>query len=225
MFPREEVRCQEAGYGRYDIRCQKTIGDNSKAIIIEVTAVALTVKTRLTRKKKTKIQLEMDMEVQLLAAMNQLEERQYYSSLESHIPTVHEFGICFAGKLCVVGSRTQARGDSAMDWVVAPTKVSGAHFKQKDINEQKVVKRVEEVLEENDLKKLQQHHATSPPTSHTSRSTSRGPPHHSSPRRPSSCPNPSRSSSRNTTKPASPEKGQGDCSSQAMCDYSVLDSH
>jgi len=78
---------QEAGYGRYDTRCQKTIGGNSKAIIIELRAVPLTVRTRIARKKKTEIQLEKDMEVQLLAAMNQLEERQYYSSLESHITT------------------------------------------------------------------------------------------------------------------------------------------
>jgi len=139
---------QEAGHGRYDIRCQQTIGDNSKAIIIELKAVPLTVRTRIARRKRTKKQLEKHMEVQLLAAMNQLEERQYYSSLESHITTVHEYGICFAGKLCVVGSRTRTRGDSAMDWVVAPTKVSGAHFEQKDINERKVVEEVEEVLEE-----------------------------------------------------------------------------
>jgi len=56
-----------------------------------------------------------------------------------------------------------------MDWVVAPTKVSGAHFEQKDISEQKVVNRVEEALEENDLEKLQQHHATSPRLAHLRR--------------------------------------------------------
>jgi len=57
---------------------------------------------------------EKDMEVQRLAAMNQLEERRYYSSLESHITTVS-----VSPASCVVGSRTRTRGDSEMSEIGA----------------------------------------------------------------------------------------------------------
>jgi hypothetical protein len=61
---------------------------------------------------------------------------------------VHEFGICFAGKLCVAGSRTRRRAGAGAAWTVETHNVPSAQFQKSELDEQQYDPTVEERLEE-----------------------------------------------------------------------------
>jgi hypothetical protein len=138
---------KEAGYGRYDIRCWPTHKDHPVEIIIELKAVSLSKKNKnQNRVMKTKEELERHMDQQLKIAMDQLNDRQYYRKSQNYVTTVHEFGICFAGKLCIIGSRTRTRDET--DWTVEGDTFPGAQFQEGDVTMQEFNAIEEEQLEE-----------------------------------------------------------------------------
>jgi len=140
---------KEAGYGRYDIRCSPSLQNHPIAIIIELKAVSLSKKNKSKKRvKKTKEELETHMGRQLTIAMDQLESRKYYCKSPAYITTVHEFGICFAGRLCATRSRTRKRAEVGGDWTVEDHSVSSAQFEESELNEQRYDLAVEERLEE-----------------------------------------------------------------------------
>jgi hypothetical protein len=142
---------KEVGYGRYDIRCWPTHRDHKTEIIIELKAVSLSKKSKNRRVKKSKKELEKYMNGQLETTMEQLESRAYYLQSREYVTTVHEFGICFAGKLCVVGSRTRTReGTDGAGWTVTKWTTPGAQFQKSEFQRQTFDTTVEEELEKRD---------------------------------------------------------------------------
>jgi hypothetical protein len=139
---------KEAAYGRYDIRCWSPLRELQTEIIIELKAVSLSKKQKNKRVKKTKEELEKHMGQELNTAMEQLESRAYYLTAGEQVTTVHEFGICFAGKLCVVGARTRIKDGT--DWIVTDCTVPDAQFQKSEITKQKFDAAVEERLEKRD---------------------------------------------------------------------------
>jgi hypothetical protein len=90
------------------------------------------------------------MRQQLNTAMEHLESRAYYLTSGKHVTTVHEFGICFAGKLCVVGVRTRTRIKDGTNWIATDCTVPGAQFQESEIERQMFDTVVEEQLEKQD---------------------------------------------------------------------------
>ena len=119
-------------------------------IIIELKAVSLSKKINDKRVMKTKNELEKHMKKQLEIAMDQLESRQYYLKSRDYVTTVHEFGICFAGTLCLVGSRTRTRKKDGADWTGEKCTVPSAQFQESEVEKQTFDATVEEKIEERD---------------------------------------------------------------------------
>jgi hypothetical protein len=110
--------------------------------------VSLSKKNKNKRRVKKTKELEKHMDQQLTIAMDQLESREYYRKPPAHITTVHEFGICFTGKLCVAGSRTRRRAGAGAAWTVETRNIPKAHFEQSELSKQQYNPIVEKRLEE-----------------------------------------------------------------------------
>ena len=93
----------------------------------------LTKKKGHKRVKKTKTELENDMKKQLDKAMEQLESRQYYLKCRDYVTTVHEFGICFAGRLCLVQRRTRKKTQAV--WTVEDAWIT-PRFQEREMEQQ-----------------------------------------------------------------------------------------
>ena len=161
---------KEAGYGRYGIRCWPTLQNHPIETTIELKAVSLSKKNRNKRRvKKTKKELEKNTDQQLTIAMGQLESREYYCKSPAHITTVHEFGICFVGKLCVAGSRTRRRAGAGADWTVENHSVPSAQFEESELDEQQYDPTVEERLEEEEKRGQREGRGVEPTSGSSSR--------------------------------------------------------
>jgi hypothetical protein len=137
---------KEAGYGRYGFRCWPTGQDQQIEIILELKAVSLSKKNKKkNRVRKTKKELEKHMDQQLKITMDQLDSREYHRKCRNYVTTVHEFGICFAGELCVAGSRTRTRDGT--NWTVEDHTFPGAQFEENEFRKQQYDPIVEENLE------------------------------------------------------------------------------
>ncbi|PVF97059.1 hypothetical protein CPB86DRAFT_786397, partial [Serendipita vermifera] len=138
---------KEAGFGRYGIRYsptvpQPSIRNQQPEIIIKLKAVSLSKKEKNRRVKKTRKELENHMDRKLKGVMEKLDSRAYYLKSGEHVITVHEFAICFAGRLCVVGSRTRAKDGTS--WTVK-------NYTESEIKKQQFDPAVEEKLEKQDI--------------------------------------------------------------------------
>jgi hypothetical protein len=120
---------REAGFGRYDVRCWSIHHDHPIEIIIGLKSVSHSTKNENeNRVRRAKQELEKHMDQQLKITMDQLDSRAYYRKCRDYITTMHEFGICFAGKLCVVESRTRTRARNGTEWTVEAHAFPAAQF-------------------------------------------------------------------------------------------------
>lgn len=108
----------------------------------------LTKKKGHKRVKKTKTELENDMKKQLDKAMEQLQSRRYYLKSPDYVTTVYEFGICFAGRLCLVRRRTRKKTQEV--WTVEDDYMVPPQFQEREVKSQAYNSDEEARLEERD---------------------------------------------------------------------------
>ena len=126
---------EEDGLGRSDITAHPQSLPFLISLIFEIKAVSTHRKRGKQRIVKSIDNLKKNLERAAAAALQQIEQRQYRAKAPLHTTQLHEYGIAFAGKFCVMAVRTFQREAGTDCW--------------KEVGHQKVV--IPEEIPESDL--------------------------------------------------------------------------
>jgi PD-(D/E)XK nuclease superfamily len=109
---------QDDGFGRSDITAHPRTLDCLVSLVFEIKRVAThSKKSHGKRQLKSADRLRTELIHATDDALEQIQQRQYRARAPLHTRTIHEYGLAFAGKFCVVAVRTLQRKIDAGDWV------------------------------------------------------------------------------------------------------------
>jgi len=127
---------QDDSFGRTDITAHPRMPDCLVSLVFKIKRVATHGKICGKRTLKSADCLRTELKCAVDDALQQIQLRQYRARAPLHTRKIHEYGLAFAGKFCVVAVRTFQREIDAGDWVELDR---GTPVVPKDISETDLV--------------------------------------------------------------------------------------